>query len=357
MSQLSRLLEEYAVPLQLWLTPGARAQVGHALIAELGDRVQIHPDPLSAINTLAGPAVVVITAAEIRGPQHARLMALSRAAHPGKAVLVGGTADRDTLMTAINDWGVMRVTPNQPDTATLVAAIRDAEATLKREVALVTAIDDLDIETTMLSSAIDHINDGAQRSRDGDSNRATTTFAAGLSSLLEQERSALSAACAKVGAEQQGSIQNAITGIRLLGDLVDEAHDRAIEAAAGLTPKAVSIDALVDTARTLITLLTSQTIEGQLGCGATVAIDPLALLQALVELGTATSAGPTTSIESHRSGETIVISFRFKTAPAEFSPMGVAWSSLSEGGACITADPTDAHTLRLIIPAGHAHNA
>ena len=32
-------------------------------------------------------------------------------AYPGRAVLIGGTEDRDTLMAGINDWGVIRVVP------------------------------------------------------------------------------------------------------------------------------------------------------------------------------------------------------------------------------------------------------
>ena len=223
MNQLARLLNEYAVPLQIWLTPGARMVVADALIAEMGSAAEIHTNPLSAMDELTGPAVLVITAAEIRSPQPDALKALSRAAHPGKAVLVGGTADRDTLMTAINDWGVIRVIPTDSDTDTLVGAVRDAEATLKREVALVTAIDDLDIETTMITSAIDHIEGGQDGSSRRSRTQATTTFALGLSSLLEREHACLQRELPHLEGDHLSAIEGALEGIQLLGGIVDDA--------------------------------------------------------------------------------------------------------------------------------------
>ena len=86
-------------------------------------------------------------------------------AHPGRAVLVGGTSDRDILMDAINNWGVIRVVPTDADPQTIVDAIQAAGAYLNREVAMETAIDDLDIETTMLDSAIDQIHGNRDQDR------------------------------------------------------------------------------------------------------------------------------------------------------------------------------------------------
>jgi hypothetical protein len=359
MSQLARLLNEYAVPLQIWLTPGARVAVADPLIAAMGNAAEIHTNPLSAMDELTGPAVLVITAAEIRSPQPDALKALSRAAHPGKAVLVGGTADRDTLMTAINDWGVIRVIPTNPDTATLVGAVRDAEATLKREVALVTAIDDLDIETTMLTSAIDHIED----SQDGSSRRsrtqATATFALGLSSLLEREHACLQRELPHLEGDHLSAIEGALEGIVLLGGIVDEAHDRAIESGAGMTPTPVCADTVLGSVRTLLKLSTGQAIGGHLGSGTMLGVDPLALITLLLHLGSHTPLGTVSDIESYRSGDALIIECRYAielTDTADLTDIS-AWMHLSQAGAQMTRTPGDPYILRLILPDGNTPNA
>ena len=109
MSSLSQVLSEYSVPLQVWLSPEARTQVAEILITEMGDKARIVPEPLAQSTQLQGPAVLVITAKEMTGTDQTALRALAQQAHPGRAVLLGGTSDRDTLMDAINNWGVVRV--------------------------------------------------------------------------------------------------------------------------------------------------------------------------------------------------------------------------------------------------------
>ena len=215
MSQLAQILSAYAVPLQVWLTPEARKFAAPILLAKMDGRADIHTNPLSALDELTGPAVLIITAHEITAHNNESLRALAQAAHPGRAVLLGGTSDRDTLMEAINEWGVIRVLPSEPGSDVLVAAINDAEAYLKREVALATAVDDLDIENTMLESAIDHLESGLERTKVKSRSSATTTFAAGLSALLRREQDSLAEACKCLDEPMINTMEHAISGLHL----------------------------------------------------------------------------------------------------------------------------------------------
>ena len=138
----------------------------------------------------------------------------------------------------------------------------DAETNLKREVALETAIDDLDIENTMLASAIDQLEGGLDRDQPATTSGAITTFAAGLAAVLEREAERL-----KDASTEDSRIQGAFEGLTLLAGLVDKAHDRAIESRAGLPVSPEPLDALIDAVKTLITLQGGERMSGHIGSG------------------------------------------------------------------------------------------
>ena len=355
MSQLAQLLSQFAVPLQVWLTPEARRLVADTLISRMGERAEIHTNPLSVRDEIRGPAVLVIASTELKGAHSEDLKVLSRAAHPGRAVLVGGTADRDTLMAAINDWGVVRVVPANPDPEVLVNAVRDAEAYLKREVALVTAIDDLDIQTTMISSAIDHIEDGQEQSRQNNRATATTTFASGLSTLLERERSLLTTAAATTEGDSS-PLENAAAGLQLLCDLVEKSHDRAIEDSAGMPMAEEDIDDLIEIAKRIIELQVGLSISGHLGSGAKTRVDPFSVVHVLIQLAHRTPLGTAVSIESYRSGDTLVLECRYTEPTADIDIEAHleehTWSALTDSGVQMARTPAAPFTLRLVFPSG-----
>ena len=82
MSQLSRVLEAYAVPLQIWLSPESKKHTATTIVSALGACVDIHTNPLSRLDDIKGPAVLVITANELTSPRSEDLKRLSNAAHP-----------------------------------------------------------------------------------------------------------------------------------------------------------------------------------------------------------------------------------------------------------------------------------
>lgn len=360
MSQLSQVLEAYAVPLQIWLSPESKKYTATTIISAFENRADIHTNPLSRLDDIKGPAVLIITANELTSPRSEDLKRLVNAAHPGRAILIGGTSDRDILMTAINDWGVIRVLPSQPESERLVAAVHDAESYLKREVALVTAIDDLDIENTMLESAIDHLEGGIERTRTKSRHSAITTFSDGLSVLLERERSILSTAKQSTETYLQDHLTRSIRGFSILGSLLDKTHDRSVEQSAGLSSIPEALDDLVRSVCEIICLQDGKVPGGHLGSGALVSVEPLALAHVLIQIADRGPLGRAIAVDSYRSGEHAVLEFRFEgpvtTAMIDDHINTRSWAMLAPLSPVLNVVDADPHILRLSLKAVQDHH-
>jgi len=338
MSNIQRLLADFAVPLQVWLTPEARKSAADPLREALEGKANIHANPLSSLDELTGPAVLVIAASELEGRRAEELRVLAQRAHPGRAVLIGGTSDRDTLMKGINDWGVVRVVPVNAGGDDIVSAVRAAGENLKREVALESAIDDLDIETTMLDSAIDHIDAGRDAALRQSQTTAANTLATGLATALRREGEVVQ----RLPTEQ--AIVNRVTaGIEDLAELVEQSSDRAIERAAGLPPVAEKLDEILNRARRIWSAQCDEDLLGHIGTGSLTHVDPFAITRLLLSLLQPHGTDSPARMDAHRSGDSawVELSFRGDLQPQDLTmPDGVT----------VTPHPTDEGLLRLIIP-------
>jgi len=358
MSSLGQLLSSFTVPLQIWLSPEARSRVAAVLVERLGHRAQIQTQALAHAGSLRGPAVLLVTAREIMAPAADDLRELAARAHPGRTVLIGGTDDRDTLMAGINEWGVVRVVPSDPDAETVLAAVADAEAMLKREVALETAIDDLDIENSMLASAIDQLSSGLTDGRSRVSAAALTSFAEGLAVTLEREVARL----AEVGALDP-RIEDARRGLSLLTALVDRAYDRATTHPTNEDDRhpPEPLDDIIEMVRQLIVYQGGAPISGVLGSGLSTSIEPLALVHHLMSMADRGPLGSACAMEVYRSGEDAVIELRYESADAaqlvSAYKESITWPLLASAGARITTTEADPHILRLNLPKASASNA
>ena len=361
MNSLRKVLADYTVPLQLWLTPEARKAVAEPLIERLGDRIQIHTNPLKMIGELKGPAVLIIAASEIEGPQTESLKALSTLAHPGRAVMIGGTSDRDVLMNAINHWGVVRVVPADAPTENLLAAVKAAGQNLKREVALESAIDDLGIETTMLSSAIDHVGASREQAASRTRDLASTTFAAGLTGCLRKELAALEGMAVEIDEEDAHALRLATNGVSALVETLEQATDRAIEMAAGIPNKAEALDPVLHRVVTLLEAQTGKELAGHIGTGSESTVDPVALFHCLCHISQRLRGPPLTGIDAHRASSRAIIELVFEgNAPAmsvgesgEPNPFAL----LTSQGVTIEPHPNDSCRIRITIPNSEAADA
>ena len=353
MNSLRQVLADYSVPLQLWLTPEARRSVAEPLIERLGDRVQIYTEPLKMIEELKGPAVLIIAASELAGTQAEELKALSSLAHPGRAVMIGGTSDRDTLMNAINHWGVVRVVPTDATADILLAAVKAAGQNLKREVALESAIDDLEIETTMLSSAIDHVDASREQAVTRTREQASTTFAAGLTEALRGELATLEAVANEVDEHDSRTLRLATDGVNALVETLVQATDRSIETAAGITSQAEALDPVLQRVSTLLGAQKGVPLTGHIGSGALSSVDPLALFHCLCHISRPLNGPSVVGIDAHRAAERAIVELAFEgdaAVPTEEPNVLESMALLMKQGVTIEAHPTDSSRIRITIP-------
>ena len=361
MNSMRQVLADYSVPLQLWLAPEARKVAADTLIEQLGDRVQIHTKPLTMIGELKGPAVLIITAAELSGPQAEALKELAALAHPGRAVMIGGTSDRDVLMNAINHWGVVRVVPADAPTENLLTAVKAAGQNLKREVALESAIDDLGIETTMLSSAIDHVDSSRDRAVARTRDQASTTFAAGLTESLRGELAALEDVASNANEEDSQALRFATDGVVALVETLEQATDRAIEIAAGLPNKAEALDPVLQRVVILLEAQTGRSLAGHIGTGSESTVDPVALFHCLCHISQRLNGPPLNGIDAHRAASRAIVELAFEgDAPAmsiEESGEPDPFALLTSQGVTIEPHPNDSCRIRITIPNSEAADA
>jgi C4-dicarboxylate-specific signal transduction histidine kinase len=291
---LGRLLDEYAVPLKVWLAPGARVAAADILIDTLGTLAEVQTDPLSYASQLEGPAVMVLTADDLRRPNREALLDLATRARPGRVVLIGGTADRDILMEAINTWRAFRVISANAPKAELVDVVREAGEALRREVALGTAIDDLDLETTMLDSAIGQMRSGQARALRSERQSAVSSVAAGLAKTFAQEQAALEGLAEAADTTGIGAtLRDALDGVRSITQLFEQLHDHALGRQSGVPASPESVDDIVTLAAELAGLGPGTPVEVDAQSNAASTVDPYALTHLLVRLiRVARSAAP-----------------------------------------------------------------
>jgi hypothetical protein len=361
MSGLHQVLSAYSVPLQVWLGPEARNKVADVLVSTLGQKAKIYTDPIPQMDTLRGPAVLVVAANELNGPDHESLRALSARAHPGRAVLIGGTSDRDTLMDAINNWGVVRVIRSDASDVDVIAAIRAAGAYLNREVAMETAIEDLDIETTMISSAIDQIEGSRERIREVALTSTATTFASGLMQLLSTEQNHLASFTEQIPADQRHIIQKVEKEMVALTHIMERTLDSAIEQSAGIPNQGEVLDDILAHVRTLC----GPGLSGHLGSGVHVAVEPFALFHCLLSACRTTGLGKLSAIDSHRAGDTAMVTLHFEgRLPEDFKtqltgPGAESQSQVEAAGGQLnaTSSPEGIGQILLSLPVTEANHA
>jgi len=118
-------LRQHKLPLQVWLAPMAHRQLAAPLRETLPAsahllEVPTEPQP-------SGPAILMATAADIRGPHRGALMQLQQAALPGRPIICGGTANREVLLDAINNWQVFHLLPSKPSSDELTGSVTRAQ--------------------------------------------------------------------------------------------------------------------------------------------------------------------------------------------------------------------------------------
>jgi len=118
-------LGQHKPPLQVWLAPMAHRQLAAKLRETLPASARLLGVPTEA--PPSGPAILLATAADIGGPHRDALLQLQQAALPGRPIICGGTADREVLLDAINNWQVFHLLPSQPSDDELTGSVTRAQ--------------------------------------------------------------------------------------------------------------------------------------------------------------------------------------------------------------------------------------
>ena len=341
---LSSLLGEYAVALKVWLAPAARRIAADILIDSLGQLAEVHTDPLRDGQRLKGPAVLVVAADDLSGAHRDALQNLAQLALPGRVVLIGGTSDRDVLMDAINTWRAIRVVPSTAPGAEIVDAVRAAGEALRKAVALATAIDDLDIENTMLDSAINQMEAGQDRTLSAAKEVAMSTISQGLAQTVKREQSSLQSL-----ATDNETLTQALRGVQTVTDLLGRISTRSAERASGAAVQAESMDAMVAAAADLAGRGPGAEIRVDASSGALSTANPYALIHLLTHMmRSCRASGPVEVVcRTTDSGAEIVINGPCPSLASAQGPVAHSVAVLQAEGTTFHGEAASPLTLSL----------
>lgn len=149
------------VPFHLWLGPVARAHCEHLLREQL---VGAEITPLLAdTRDLSGPATMILHADDLCGPERVRLKELADKALPGRPIVLGNGAGKETLLDSINTWRVVQFIASDTLTLTLADAARQAFRSLCIELDVLHKIEQLSEECHHLNCVTEELRLTQQR--------------------------------------------------------------------------------------------------------------------------------------------------------------------------------------------------
>jgi signal transduction histidine kinase len=149
-------------PLRVWLGPVASESAEQLLQEQLGPAAEIRIVPDTS-RPLLGPAILVLSAADLEGPLRHALLELARQARPGRPIVLGGSASRETLMDAINIWRAFRLVPEQTPQGAIVEAVRGAHEAYALELSVQRCARLLHQNCRQLSGALEELRATQER--------------------------------------------------------------------------------------------------------------------------------------------------------------------------------------------------
>jgi hypothetical protein len=235
-------LGEHNPPLQVWLAPSAGQLLGPSLAA-LPEETELLPVPGGA--TPCGPAILLATATDLRGPDRAALLDLRELALPGRPVICGGTADKEVLLDAINTWQVFHLLPAHPSQGELVDAVVRAHRACALEHAATMCAQQLRQRCDELQGVMTELEATRELLLQAERMSAVSGFSRALSARLRQHLERLRALERALGAQPDDPrraelLDFTLQSIRaieaLLGELLAKAEAAEGEAARTTPP-------------------------------------------------------------------------------------------------------------------------
>jgi signal transduction histidine kinase len=223
--QAGRVLQ----PFQICVGPAAETAVRRVLREEVLPGARLLPFVDGLPPAISGPAILVLSPQDLRGPNRERLLDLAHAARPGRPILYGGTTDRDVLLDAINTWRVIRIVAESPRPGLLADAIRKSQEALEIECGLEHAVADLRRDTQSQEQALRRLRETQEQLRHAERLATLGRITSSLIPVIAAHLEALQEFNASVANGPQRRdprleelLGYAFTGIRSLHAMLDE---------------------------------------------------------------------------------------------------------------------------------------
>jgi HPt (histidine-containing phosphotransfer) domain-containing protein len=176
-------LAENNPPLGVWLAPGAQRVLSPSVLGGLPRGAEISEVPCEPLPT--GPAIMVATAEDLVGPLRDSLLAIHRAALPGRPVICGGTANKDLLLDAINNWHVFHLLTEHPTTDELADAVVRAHRACALEHAATLCAEQLRQRCRELEQVLDELETTREQLLRAERKSTVSGFGRALAARLE----------------------------------------------------------------------------------------------------------------------------------------------------------------------------
>ncbi len=280
------------MPLWVYLSPDARRRFMPSLATHLPrDAVMADPEPGLARDT---PGILVITDTDVLSTRSDTLREVAALCTPARPILVGGTANRDVLMAAINSWQVGQVLPASATTEDIAVAVIDAHEALAIDASVLATLGDLSDENTRLEAAISRLRETQGQLLHAERLSTVGRITGGLIVALRRHLVALYALEAPLRGDETVAdpevaalVNAAFDGVRGISTLIDEIHAYAEHRENTLSLAVVPLDSLVGRIVAFAgydRLGRERVVESQLRSRALVEIDHHRLWQAVINL-------------------------------------------------------------------------
>lgn len=311
----------------IWVAPGAWALLTSARAAQIaaaGLAVVAAPDPAEAI----GPAVLLLAPSDLSGPRREPHRKLAKAAAPGNPVLLGGTDDRDTLLDAVNTWGVWRVVPRDATPEELTDGLLAAAEVQRTRTALHQGAENLFMETRRIEDAINRLEGARGRLLAAERETAAARVSDGLLRCVEQHMQSFESFEQSIATMPSDPVLErqarfAFDGLRALTALLGDLRGN-LEDVGGATDVREPVDRTVENVLMYCRFdkrTSWRRLEATLGCPVAVAVDRHRLFHAVSSLlrhvleHSEDSAGIV--LETTSTGDQAVITIRHTEAPID----------------------------------------
>jgi signal transduction histidine kinase len=146
----------HALPCRVWLSDALPPAWRERVALELRDVAEVRV--LGQGRVWHGPAIVVLRNTDVSEDRDSVTRILDAAA-PGRPIVVGGTNDRDLLLTALNELHALRVLRPEAPPAEAAEAVRAAHARLELDAMVSLQIQRLELETERLDRTLAEVDD------------------------------------------------------------------------------------------------------------------------------------------------------------------------------------------------------